>query len=80
MEIKIKEQYLEYSIGGGKVKEVKLKNLNPRHYERYFNNGYSEFFEYIKESNEIIDKLPTIEEDMFLEDIKIQEVEEDDFN
>jgi hypothetical protein len=77
MELKIKEKYLEYSIGGGKVKAVKLKNLNPRHYEIYFNMGYSEFFEDLTASNEVIDRLPIIEEDMFLEDIKIEDKEDD---
>jgi hypothetical protein len=77
MELKIKEQYLEYSIGGGKVKATKLKNLNPNQYERYFNSGYDDFFEVLTAQNEIVDELPTIEEDMFLEDIKIEDLEDD---
>jgi hypothetical protein len=77
MELKIKEQYLEYSIGGGKVKSTKLKNLNPRQYERYFNSGYADFFEVLTTPNDIIDELPTIEEDMFLDDIKIEDLEDD---
>jgi len=77
MELKIKEQYLEYSIGGGKVKSTKLKNLNPRHYERYFNSGYADFFEVLTTSNEIVDELPIIEEDMFLDDTKIEDLEDD---
>ena len=77
MELKIKEQYLEYSIGGGKVKSTKLKNLNPRHYEKYFNMGYAEFFEDLTTPNKVIDELPIIEEDVFLNDIKIENIEDD---
>ena len=70
MMLKIKEEYLEYSIGGGKVKLTKFKNLNPNQYETYFNSGYSEFFEVIVEEDEI-------DIDTFLNDIKIEDSEDD---
>jgi hypothetical protein len=49
MNLKVKEQYMEYSIGGGSVKSVKLKNLNPLQYEKYYNMGFKDFFEIIDE-------------------------------
>ena len=75
MELKIKEQYLEYSIGGGKVKQVKLKNLNPHEYTKYYNTGFKEFF--VSDSKEIVEDLPIIEEYEFLNDIKIEDLDDD---
>lgn len=74
MELKIKEEYLEFSIGGGKVKQVKLKNLNPYEYEKYYNLGFRDYFTNL---NKIDDKVIVIEEDMLLEDIKIEDIEDD---
>lgn len=45
MKLKIKEEYKEYSIGGGRVNTIKLKNMDPSLYEFYYKNGYKEFFE-----------------------------------
>ena len=45
MKLKIKEEYKEWSIGEGRNRPVKLKNLDPTLWEYHYLNGYSEFFE-----------------------------------
>lgn len=65
MELKIKEEYLEYSIGGGKMKSTKLKNMIPEQYEYFYNNGFEKFFNIIED---II-----IEEDFFNEEDTTEE-------
>ena len=76
MELKIKEQYLEYSIGGGKIKSIKLKNLQPNRYEYFYNNGFSEFFDVIKEEEIKEEEITyiTIDEEEFI----IDEEDDDD--
>ena len=44
MKLRIKEEYKEFSIGGGRLKKIKLKNLDPSLYQSLYDNGYSEFF------------------------------------
>lgn len=62
MKLKLKEQYLEYSIGGGLMKATKLKNLKESEYIKYYNSGFQSFFEVIEEpkKKKVIEK---IEED-----------------
>lgn len=48
MDLKIKKEFLEYSIGGGKLKVVKLKNLPVSKYKTYYDMGFSKFFTVIK--------------------------------
>jgi len=45
MKLKIKDEYKEWSIGGGRNRPLKLTNLDPSLWEYYYLNGYSEFFE-----------------------------------
>lgn len=47
MKLKIKEDYKEWSFGGGKSQRIKLTNLDPSQYEFYF-KIYPEFFEVIE--------------------------------
>ncbi|MFY8170052.1 MAG: hypothetical protein ACOVK2_02930 [Candidatus Fonsibacter sp.] len=70
MELKVKEEYLEYSIGGGKMKSTKLKNILPEQYEYFYNNGFEEFFNVIVEDviEEIIITEDIIEDDFFTEE------------
>jgi hypothetical protein len=44
MRLTIKEEYLEYSIGGGKMKAIKLRNLPVGLYQKYYDLGYTQFF------------------------------------
>ena len=53
MKLKLKEEYKEWSFGGGRTIKTELKNLDPSLYEYYFLNGYSEFFEEEKVKKEI---------------------------
>ena len=57
MKLKIKEEYKEWSIGEGRNRPVKLKNLDPTLWEYHYLNGYSEFFEEV-----IIEKKETKKE------------------
>jgi hypothetical protein len=75
MVLKIKEKYLEYSIGGGKVKLIKFKNLPENEYQKYFNSGFKDFFEVVIEEEDMI--TDEIDEDIFLEEIKIEDLEDD---
>ena len=73
--LKVKEEYLEYSIGGGKIKSTKLKNLNPSQYELYYNKGFKYFFEIIEEEELNND---TIELDYIYEDEDFFNEEDED--
>ena len=79
MELKIKEQYLEYSIGGGKIKSIKLKNLQPNRYEYFYNNGFSEFFDVIKEEEIKEEEITytTIDEEEFIIDEEDEDIIEE---
>lgn len=71
MELKVKEEYLEYSIGGGKMKSTKLKNILPEQYEYFYNNGFSEFFNVIEEEviiEEEVNYTKEVEEEFFTEE------------
>lgn len=57
MELKVKEEYLEYSIGGGDMKVTQLKNIIPEHYDYFYNNGFSEFFIVIENKKIEVKKL-----------------------
>jgi hypothetical protein len=66
MELKIKKQFLEYSIGGGKLKLVKLKDLPENKWKQYYDMGFKEFFSIVKTKvvePEIIEKNNNIEDD-----------------
>lgn len=83
MKLKIKEEYLDYSIGGGLLKTIKLIDIDPLLYEEYYNNGFSEFFEKEKKSsiiknNEVIEELMDIIEDKLEDEKNIKK--EDDIN
>ena len=62
MKLKLKPEYLVYSIGGGRTIKKRLKNVHPSEFEALYNAGYSEFFEVIDEKpkkvvkDEIIEK------------------------
>jgi hypothetical protein len=59
MKLKIKEQYLEWSIGGGRVKNIKLKDIKEKDYPKYYDNGFQSFFEVIEEpkKKKVIEKI-----------------------
>jgi hypothetical protein len=44
MKLKLKREYLEHSIGGGKLIKRKFKNIHADEYEYYWNLGYTEYF------------------------------------
>lgn len=52
MKLKLKSEYHEWSIGGGKTLKRKLKNICPSEYERLFLKGYYFFFD--KEVEEVL--------------------------
>jgi len=56
MRIVLKEQYRGYKIGGGKSKIIHLEDLNQKQMFDLYNNGYSEFFDVIKEEKVFIPK------------------------
>jgi hypothetical protein len=43
--MKIKEEYKNYSIGGGNLRTIRLADLDPSLYKKYADAGWSEFFE-----------------------------------
>jgi hypothetical protein len=45
MSWKIKQEFLEYSIGGGSKKIMKLKDFDETQYEKLISEGYGDFFE-----------------------------------
>jgi len=47
MKLRVKEEFLHYSIGGGRMKKIRLDNLPPELYEKYYNLGYKDFFEVV---------------------------------
>jgi len=59
MALKLKEEYKEWSIGGGGSKKVKLKNLCPSLYEEVY-KSYPDFF---TKKVEKIEKQIIIEDD-----------------
>jgi hypothetical protein len=67
MQLRLKQEYLEWSIGGGSMKTIKVKDIKPRDYEKYYKID-SRFFEMIEEVIEKPKKTKKIE------------IEEDDFN
>ena len=69
MNLRIKEEYKEYSFGGGRLNKIRLTNLDPSLFEYYYENGYSEFFE------EVVDKT---EKKIIIEDkIENKDIEND---
>ena len=54
MKLRIKEEYKEFSIGGGRMNKVKLANLDPSLYQSLYDSGYSEFFYEEKPSKKTI--------------------------
>jgi hypothetical protein len=62
MRLKLKPEYLEFSIGGGKTIKRKLKNIDPSEFEKLYNLGYKEFFEEVdtkpsKKQKEVLEPL-----------------------
>lgn len=83
MKLKIKDKYLDYSIGGGSLKTIKLIDIDPLLYEKYYNNGFSEFFEKEKKNltikdNKVIEELMDIIEEKLEDEKNIKK--EDDIN
>jgi hypothetical protein len=66
MKLKVKEEFLKYSIGGGKMTKIRLDNMPPELYEKYYNLGYTEFFE-------VVEYKPLKKKNNDSEDIKIEE-------
>lgn len=56
MKLRVKEEFLLYSIGGGKMKKMRLDNIPPELYEKYYNLGYKDFFEVVEDKPSKIDK------------------------
>ncbi len=44
MKLKLKNDYLHYSIGGGNLRNIKLSDISPEDYIKWYNLGYTEFF------------------------------------
>lgn len=44
MELRIKPEYLNASIGGGHLRLIKLKNLPVNKYKKYWDMGFTEYF------------------------------------
>lgn len=63
MELRVKEEFLLYSIGGGKVKKIRLDNMPPELYLKYYNLGYKEFFEVVDSNTENDKKKPVKNDD-----------------
>jgi methylmalonyl-CoA mutase cobalamin-binding subunit len=57
MELKIKKEYLDYSIGGGKMKVVKLKNLPENKWKEYYDMGFKKFFTVVKKVEPVIETI-----------------------
>ena len=45
MILRIKKEYLSWSVGGGSFKEVKLSNLPKSKWQELYDLGFKEFFE-----------------------------------
>lgn len=74
MKLSIKKEYLEWSIGGGRLKTFKLKNLPKSEYQKYYDLGFSEFFEVVKKKSKFQERLQELEEE---NKIDIQENDKD---
>lgn len=48
MKLRIKEEYIEYSLGGSKLKTRRLQDIPESQYERY-NTLFPEFFEVVED-------------------------------
>ena len=48
MELKIKKEYLEWAIGGGTLRPIKLKNLPENKYKLYYDMGFKKYFVVVK--------------------------------
>lgn len=48
MKLRIKEQYKDWGLGGGKLGKIKLENLHPSLYQKYYDLGWADFFEVVK--------------------------------
>lgn len=48
MKLKIKEEYKDWSFGGGDLGKIRLQDLDPSLYEKYYKMGFNEFFEEIE--------------------------------
>lgn len=70
--MELKKEWSEISIGGGRTKTRKIKDMTEAEKENLYDNGFQDFFVEIIESVEIID-------DFTEEEIKKNDIE-DDFN
>ena len=72
MKLKLKKEYLNYSIGANKSKRVYFRDLEPEKYEYYYNSGYADFFDVEKKVKQL--------ETPLNDELKINIKEEDDTN
>ena len=59
--LKLKREYLNWSIGGGKLKKRKFCDIHESEFPMYWNAGFTEFFEVIEEKPIKKEKTPEIE-------------------
>ena len=73
MKLKLKPEFLEYAIGGGKLVKRKLKNIHPSEFERLYNLGYKDFFEVsedktLKKVKDVVEPIKIENKDIDLDD------------
>lgn len=49
IKLKLKREYLNHSVGGGKFKKRKFCDVHESEFQKYFNAGFTEFFEVVEE-------------------------------
>jgi hypothetical protein len=65
MKLKLKKEYLNYSIIS-RFGKVYLTDLDPEKYEEIYKSGYSNFFDVIKETKKVEDAI--IDSELKIED------------
>lgn len=73
MKLKLRPEFLEYAIGGGKTIKRKLKNIDPSEFEALYNAGYKDFFEVVedkplKKIKEVVEPIIIENKDIDLDD------------
>lgn len=59
MELRVKEEYLEWSIGcGGKSGKTKLKNISADGYQKLYDEGFKEFFYELEPTTPLVEEKP----------------------
>ena len=56
MKLRIKEEYKDWSFGGGKLNKIRLSNLHPSLYEEYY-KIYPDFFTIIEDKKVEVKKV-----------------------